>query len=138
MENIVFELLIISAIISMTVIIVVFMVFTFKGKRAKLCHSHEKEMKELEFYQKKEWENLMKHNIKEDREKTLYDEFNKYKDTVDKLDKDRNNATPLDMNRIALLYLVLSSNREGIGAENLEKEMEKVKKSYDIIKNYIK
>lgn len=100
---------------------------------------HEIAIKKLEFEQKKEWERFIMENItkkKEDEEtkKMITD----YKEKIDKLYENRNKPTPLDMNRISLLHLILSGNTDGITAENLEKEMNKVKESYEIIKNYLK
>ena len=57
---------------------------------------------------------------------------------MDELWEKRNAITPPDLNRIALLHLILSGNKEGITAENLEKEIDKVKKSYKIIEQYLK
>lgn len=42
------------------------------------------------------------------------------------------------MNRIALLHLLLSGSKEAITPDVLENEVEKVKKSYEIIKDYVK
>lgn len=100
---------------------------------------HEITIKKLEFEQKKEWERFIMENItkkKEDEEtkKMITD----YKEKIDKLYENRNKLTPLDMNRISLLHLILSGNKDGITAANLEKEMNKVKESYEIIKNYLK
>ena len=41
------------------------------------------------------------------------------------------------MNRIALLHLVLCGSKEAITAENMEKEIAKIKETYEIIKNQL-
>lgn len=74
---------------------------------------------------------------KSKKEEDWIKEKDELKKRVDELWEKRNNITPLDMNRIALLHLVLCGSKEGITAENLEKEIEKTKQTYEIIKNQL-
>lgn len=126
-------------IVAITIITIFLIIYMCRIIIVIFTKKHEKGMKELEFKQKKEWESFIMENItkkKEDEEtkKMITD----YKKKIDDLYENRNKPTPLDMNRISLLHLILSGNKNGITAENLEKEMNKVKESYEIIKNYLK
>lgn len=101
-------------------------------KIAALNLSHEEKMKEKEWERKVKWENIIadKSEVRrmvKDREKK-----------VDKLWDDRDKTTQLDLNRVAFVHLLLSGSKEAITPETLEKEVEKVKKSYEIIKDYVK
>lgn len=135
MENISLNLLIAGAIVSLTVIIVACIICYFKVKRIKFAQSHEKTMKELEFSQKQQWEELMAQNINEIQ---FAEEFDTYKKKVDDLETHSQNTTSLDMNKIAVLHLILSGNRGESDAESLEKEIKKVKESYEVIEKYLK
>lgn len=132
-----YVLLMLSFLLLMAAIITV-IAYWGKAYLQKAQLKHDIELKRMEFIQKIEWEKLLKAEriIKEDEDwKKEKDELKKH---VDELWEKRNAITPLDMNRIALLHLILSGNKEGITAENLEKEIEKVKKSYKIIEQYLK
>lgn len=103
----------------------------------KIKLQYEIDKKEKEFNQKIRWEEFIKWKIEVKKDEELQKEKNELKKRVDELWAKRHEITPLDMNRIALLHLILSGNKESITAENLEKEIDKVKKSYEIIKNYL-
>lgn len=135
MENISLNLLIAGAIVSLTVIIVACIICYFKVKRIKFAQSHEKTMKELEFSQKQQWEELMAQNINDIQ---FAEEFDTYKKKVDDLETHSQNTTSLDMNKIAVLHLILSGNRGESDAESLKKEIKKVRESYKVIENYLK
>lgn len=92
----------------------------------------------MEFTQKQEWEKLINAKLEKKEDENWIKEKNELKKRVDELWEKRNAIAPVDMNRIALLHLVLSGNKEGITAENLEKEIDKIKKSYKIIEQYLK
>lgn len=138
MENISFNLLVTVAIVSLTVIIVACIICYFKVKRIKFAQSHEKTMKELEFSQKQQWEKLMTQKISEIQNNAFAKEFDTYKKKVDDLETHSQNTTSLDMNKIAVLHLILSGNRGESDAESLEKEIKKVRESYKVIENYLK
>lgn len=124
-------LLLIAGIISI-------IIYLEKIYQLKIRLKHEIEKKKLEFIQKKEWEILISRRIEKQEDEEWIKEKNGIKERVDELWKTRNQTTPLDLNRIALLHLILSGQKESLTAENLEKEVEMVKKSYEIIKNYLK
>lgn len=98
---------------------------------------HEYKIKVLEFNQKKEWEDIITKKTNQKKDEDWIKEKDELKKKVDELWDKRNNITSLDMNRIALLHLVLCGSKEGITAENLEKEMEKIKRTYETIKNQL-
>lgn len=98
---------------------------------------HEYKIKILEFDQKKEWEDIITKKTNQKKDEDWIKEKDELKKRVDELWEKRNNITPLDMNRIALLHLVLCGSKEGITSENLEKEIEKTKQTYEIIKNQL-
>ena len=98
---------------------------------------HEYKIKVLEFNQKKEWEDIITKKTNQKKDEDWIKEKDELKKKVDELWDKRNNITPLDMNRIALLHLVLCGSKEGITAENMEKEIAKIKETYEIIKNQL-
>ncbi len=98
---------------------------------------HEYKIKVLEFNQKKEWEDIITKKTNQKKDEDWIKEKDELKKKVDELWDKRNNITPLDMNRIALLHLVLCGSKEAITAENMEKEMEKIKRTYETIKNQL-
>lgn len=98
---------------------------------------HEYKIKVLEFNQKKEWEDIITKKTNQKEDEDWIKEKDELKKKVDELWDKRNNITPLDMNRIALLHLVLCGSKEGITAENMEKEIAKIKETYEIIKNQL-
>ena len=103
----------------------------------KIKLQYEIDKKEKEFNQKIRWEEFIKKIIETKKDEESQKEKNELKKRVDALWEKRHEIAPLDMNRIALLHLILSGNKESITADNLEKEIDKVKKSYEIIKNYL-
>ena len=119
--------------ISKTIITIYDKKTTFMSKQL----DHEYKIKVLEFDQKKEWEDIITKKTNQKKEEDWIKEKDELKKRVDELWEKRNNITPLDMNRIALLHLVLCGSKEGITAENLEKEIEKTKQTYEIIKNQL-
>lgn len=106
---------------------------TFMSKQL----DHEYEIKVLEFNQKKEWEDIITKKTNQKKDEDWVKEKDELKRKVDELWDKRNNITPLDMNRIALLHLVLCGSKEAITAENMEKEIAKIKETYEIIKNQL-
>lgn len=100
--------------------------------------NHERKIKKLEFEQRKEWE-IFIHKIectKRDSEieiDKLAKEISNLKNQISELPDYEN----LDMNRIALLHLLLSG-KDGISVDNMEKETDKIKKTYETLKNFMK
>ena len=119
--------------ISKTIITIYDKKTTFMSKQL----DHEYKIKVLEFDQKKEWEDIITKKTNQKKEEDWKKEKDELKKRVDELWEKRNNITSLDMNRIALLHLVLCGSKEGITAKNIEKEIEKTKQTYEIIKNQL-
>lgn len=56
------------------------------------------------------------------------------RERVDELWHKRNDITPLDMKRVTMLYLILMGCDDGMDAEKLDAEMQKVRKTFEIVK----
>lgn len=128
---------IISLFLFLTLTIITSWIYIGRIILQKKQLDHEYKIKVLEFDQKKEWEDIITKKTNQKKEEDWIKEKDELKKRVDELWEKRNNITPLDMNRIALLHLVLCGSKEGITAENLEKEIEKTKQTYEIIKNQL-
>lgn len=131
-------ILIMLSFLLLLVAITIAIIYLGKVHLQKVQLKHEIEIKKLEFTQKQEWEKLINAKLEKKEDENWIKEKNELKKRVDELWGKRNAIAPVDMNRIALLHLVLSGNKEGITAENLEKEIDKIKKSYKIIEQYLK
>lgn len=126
-------------IVTGTIIVIFFIIYICRIAIVIYTQRHEIVIKKLEFEQKKEWESFIIENIKKKKEdEETKKTIENYKKKIDEIYESSKKPTPLDMNRISLLHLILSGNKDGITAENLEKEMNKVKESYEIIKNYLR
>lgn len=119
-------------------VIVFAVVYYVKNNNLRLQYTHELEMKKLEFSQKKEWDEMVADRLKKEEDEDWIKEKNEIKEHVDKLWKEKDEITPLDLKRVTMLHLILCGCKEGITPENMEKEMEKVKKTYEILKEYLK
>lgn len=98
---------------------------------------HEYKIKVLEFNQKKEWEDIITKKTNQKKDEDWIKEKDELKKRVDNLWEKQNNISPVDMNRVALLHLVLCGSKEAITAENMEKEIAKIKGIYEMIKNQL-
>lgn len=116
----------------------VYFIYSFyrsKYRIQELVFLEERILKRDEWSRKIVWEkNIVENKLVEDAKRISKEREEK----VDKLWNNRDKIPQLDMNRIALLHLLLSGSKEAITPDVLENEVEKVKKSYEIIKDYVK
>ena len=56
-------------------------------------------------------------------------------DLKEEIGKKQDKPSPLDLNRIAMLHLLLSGHKEPLSAENLDDEIKKVEKTYQLLKD---
>ena len=96
--------------------------------------SHEKAMKELEWRKKMEWEDRIAKRNEEKNISQIEEKLNKLKEEVE---KKQDKPSSLDLNRIAMLHLLLSGHKESLSAENLDEEIKKVEKTYQLLKDKI-
>lgn len=115
-------------------IVVLIIIYRSKQKIIQIQQAHEIAIMDKKIEQKRAIEEL----LKQERDNEWIKEKDEMKKRLDELWTKRNEVTPLDMKRVTLLYLVLWGKNEGVIAENLDKETEKIKNIYEIIKNYLK
>lgn len=126
---------IISLFLFLTLIIIIIYIGRIILQKRQL--DHEYKIKVLEFNQKKEWEDIITKKTNQKKDEDWIKEKDELKKRVDNLWEKQNNISPVDMNRVALLHLVLCGSKEAITAENMEKEIAKIKGIYEIIKNQL-
>ena len=97
----------------------------------KLKNEHEKGLLDLEFKNKVEWENLI-HNLKINND---YEKFKK--EILEEVNKKQTEPRQIDLNRVAMIHLLLSGSNYPITAENLDIEIKKVEKIYQLLKDKI-
>lgn len=114
--------------------VVLGVIYRNRQKMLQIRQSHEIAVMEKKFEQKKAMEEL----LKQERDNERIEEKNEMKKRLNELWGKRNETTPLDIKRVALLYLVLSGKNVDITTENLDKEMEKIKNAFEMVKKYIK
>ena len=105
-----------------------------KENMLELKTSHEKGRKELEWRKKMEWEDRIAKKNEEKNISQIEEKLNKLKEEVE---KKQDKPSPLDLNRIAMLHLLLSGHKESLSAENLDEEIKKVEKTYQLLKDKI-
>lgn len=126
---------IISLFLFLTFIIIIIYIGRIILQKRQL--DHEYKITVLEFNQKKEWEDIITKKTNQKKDEDWVKEKDELKKRVDNLWEKQNNISPVDMNRVALLHLVLCGSKEAITAENMEKEIAKIKGIYEIIKNQL-
>lgn len=132
--------LIIGAVIvsvSIVILTILIVVYCINSKRRKTELMHEIEIKKLDFDQKKEWEEIISKKVHEVNDENWIKEKNEINNKIDSLCKNRDEMIRLDMNRIAVLYTILAGNKNGLSVETMEKEMEQIRKSYELIQKYL-
>lgn len=132
MCKIVWITLIICATVFLCILVSLIFLCCLHKKKIKLKNEHEKNLIELEFRNKKE---------REDAINTLYakkesDEKLK-KDILKEVDEKINKLSQIDMDKVAMIHLLLSGNMEPITAENLDAEIKKVEKTYQLLKDKV-
>lgn len=132
MCKIVWITLIICATVFLCILVSLIFLCCLHKKKIKLKNEHEKNLIELEFRNKKE---------REDAINTLYakkesDEKLK-KDILKEVDEKLNKLSQIDMDKVAMIHLLLSGNMEPITAENLDAEIKKVEKTYQLLKDKV-
>lgn len=107
-----------------------------KERLLELSQKHEKDLINLEFSNKKEWEDKINAHLKENKE--IVDKLEKLKkDILKEVDEKLNKPSQIDMDKVAMIHLILSGCKEEITAENLDAEVKKVEKTYQLLKDKI-
>ena len=123
-----------------TVVLVVLTIIVGKCYRQSSRQKHELSLEQEKWEQRRKWEDIIKESKSqapiEKELKALQDELQTLRNEISKK-MDRGEVTPVDLNRIAMLHLLLTGSKESLSAENLQEEIEKVKKTYEILKDKI-
>ena len=90
---------------------------------------YEMAMKKTEWEQKKLWEDKINENLQNRDYSQIIKDLNDLKEKI------KEKPNPLDLNRIAMLHLLLSGHKEPLSAENLDDEIKKVEKTYQLLKD---
>lgn len=132
MCKIVLITLIICATVFLCILVSLIFLCCLHKKKIKLKNEHEKNLIELEFRNKKEWEDAINtlYAKKESDEKLK-------KDILKEVDEKLNKPSQIDMDKVAMIHLLLSGNMEPITAENLDAEIKKVEKTYQLLKDKV-
>lgn len=132
MCKIVWITLIICATVFLCILVSLIFLCCLHKKKIKLKNEHEKNLIELEFRNKKEWEDAINtlYAKKESDEKLK-------KDILKEVDEKLNKHSQIDMDKVAMIHLLLSGNMEPITAENLDAEIKKVEKTYQLLKDKV-
>lgn len=100
---------------------------------------HEIALKDKEWELKMEWEDKVRKKIASAKQDEKEEEQKELVQKVDELWKKRNEIPLIDMNRIALLHLLLLERKsENISTETLDDDVKKIKNTYDILMNFLK
>ena len=131
------QILKISCVFCVLVVVVVaaiVLIQRWKNALSKTRLAHEKEMTVLEWEQKKAWEEFFSQKRNEQLEK----EKRELQKKVEELQQQKASLFLVDVDKFTLLYLVLTQQNKEVSDKMLEQEIEKMKKSYDIVKNFLK
>lgn len=131
------QILKISCVFCVLVVVVVaaiVLIQRWKNALSKTRLAHEKEMTVLEWEQKKAWEEFLSQKRNEQLEK----EKRELQKKVEELQQQKASLFLVDVDKFTLLYLVLTQQNKEVSDKMLEQEIEKMKKSYDIVKNFLK
>lgn len=139
-ENVLIALIVCGTIVfcALIALIVLWCKVNIKHKERllELSQKHEKDLINLEFSNKKEWEEIINTHLKEDKATKEELEESK-KDILKEVDEKLNKPSQIDLNKVAMIHLLLSGNMEPITAENLDAEIKKVEKTYQLLKDKI-
>lgn len=116
-----------------TVVLVVLIIVVGKCYRQSSRQKYELSLEQEKWKQKKEWESIISKSKSQD---SIGKDLQALRDEIGKK-MDRGEVAPVDLNRIAMLHLLLAGSKESLSAENLQEEIEKVKKTYEILKDKI-
>lgn len=137
-ENVLIALIICVCLIVCILIVVLYFRSRnmHKERLLELSQKHEKDLINLEFSNKKEWEDKINAHLKENKE--IVDKLEKLKkDIIDEVSNKIKKTNPVDLNRVAMIHLILSGCKEEITAENLDAEIKKVEKTYQLLKDKV-
>ncbi len=97
---------------------------------------HEKELQNAAWEHKVEWEQRMTEAYQ--LANKVHEKYSELETKVVTLWNGKDCIPTLDLNRIALLHLLLSGSPEALTPKMLKEEVENVKKSYELLKDYVK
>lgn len=123
---------IICATVFLCIWISIRLLCNFHKRKIELKNEHEKNLIELEFRNKKEWEEMIQTHYKT---KESTEELKK--DIIEKVVEKLNKPSQIDMDKVAMIHLLLSENMEPITVENLDAEIKKVEKTYQLLKDKV-
>lgn len=127
------SIMILLFLVAICTISVLVIIYRGKQKMIQTQQAHEIAVMDKKFEQKQKIEEL----LKQERDEEWIREKDEIKKRLDELWSKRNDVTPLDMKRVTLLHLVLSSKNNNITAENLDEEAKKINKIYEMVKKYV-
>lgn len=135
-ENVLIALIVCGTIVFCALIALIVVNIKHKERLLELSQKHEKDLINLEFSNKKEWEDKINAHLKENKE--IVDKLEKLKkDIINEVSSEIKKTNPVDLNRVAMIHLILSGCKEEITAENLDAEIKKVEKTYQLLKDKI-
>ena len=128
-------------VLSGTLLLTILLIYISKYMQLRVNLAHAEKMKSLEWECKKDWERFL--NARTDElEKRASEGWIKEKESFQKLLKElqakKDSAYPLDIDRIIVLYLLLAARKGSMSPKDLEEEVENLKKSKELIENYLK
>lgn len=135
-ENVLIALIVCGSIAFCALIVLWCKCIKHKERLLELSQKHEKDLIDLEFKNKKEWEDIVNTHLKENKE--TVDKLEELKkDIIAEVSKEIKKTNPIDLNRVAMIHLILSGCKEEITAENFDAEIKKVEKTYQLLKDKI-